>query len=71
MRQTPETTSTRLLSVAHCLEALGIGRTFFYELLSEGKLKAVKSGRRTFVAAHEIERFVRELKPYGNVDRAP
>lgn len=65
MRQTPETNSTRLLSVAHCLEALGIGRTRFYELLNNGTIKALKSGRRTLVHSAEIDRFIANLEAYG------
>ena len=39
-------------------QALGIGRTKTYELIAEGKLKAVKVGRRTLVRTDSIRQLV-------------
>jgi len=44
-------------------EALRIGRTKFYELLADKKLKAVALGGKTLVARVEVERFLAELPP--------
>ncbi len=43
----------------------GIGRTRMYELFTSGALKPVKIGRRTFVARHELDRFVESLASGG------
>jgi len=51
--------------VSYCVEdaakALGIGRTFVFHLIKEGKLKAVHIGRRTLVPVAEVEAFMRRL----------
>ena len=39
----------------------GLGRSKFYELVSSGAIRPTKIGRRTFVAADELERFVAAL----------
>lgn len=39
-------------------KALGIGRTSVYALLDSGDLTPIKIGRRTLVAASEIEEYV-------------
>ncbi len=44
-------------------EALRIGRTKLYELLSSGELKAVALGRKTLIVRQELERFVEALPP--------
>lgn len=38
--------------------ALGLGHTKIYALISEGKLKAVKVGRRTLVTTNSIRELV-------------
>ena len=53
----------RLISVAEVLSELGIGRTLFYELVSLGRLKTVRIGRRRFVQAEALEAFVANLAP--------
>jgi len=51
--------------VSYCVEdaakALGIGRTFAFHLIKEGKLKAVKCGRRTLIPVAEVEAFLSRL----------
>ncbi len=44
-------------------EALRIGRTKLYELLSTGELKAVALGRKTLIVRQELERFLEALPP--------
>ena len=41
----------------------GLGNSAFYEIVKRGDLKLTKIGRRSFVAADEIRRFVDSLKP--------
>ena len=48
-------------SVEDAAKALGIGRTFVFHLIKEGKLKAVHIGRRTLVPVAEVEAFMRRL----------
>ena len=51
-----------VVPVSYCVEdaarALGIGRTFAFNLIKEGKLKAVHIGRRTLVPVAEVEAFM-------------
>ena len=39
----------------------GMSRSSLYERIADGQIKAVKVGRRTFIAHDELERFVRDL----------
>lgn len=52
----------RLLSIKQATATLGIGRTLAYELISFGKLKTVRIGRRRFVPREAIETFLDSLK---------
>lgn len=54
-------TGVLLHSVSDAARMLGIGRTLFYQLVGEGKLRTVKLGGKTMVADAEIRRFVDEL----------
>ena len=51
--------------LAYCVEdvarALGIGRTYVFHLIKEGKLRAVKIGRRTVVPVLEVEAFLARI----------
>lgn len=51
--------------VSYCVEdaakALGIGRTFVFNLIKDGKLKAVHIGRRTLIPVAEVEAFMSRL----------
>lgn len=38
-----------------------VGRSKLYEEIAAGRLRAVKIGRRTFIAHAELERYVGEL----------
>jgi excisionase family DNA binding protein len=50
----------RLLTVADARQELGgIGNTTFYKLVEDGTLSTVKIGRRTFVAASELDDFIK------------
>ncbi|NYI41505.1 helix-turn-helix domain-containing protein [Demequina lutea] len=39
----------------------GIGRTQFYALASQGDIRTVKIGRRTFVTRDELDRYIAAL----------
>lgn len=45
-------------SIAETGAVLGIGRTLIYEMLDDGRLEAIKVGRRTLVKADSIKRLV-------------
>lgn len=40
----------------------GISRSTLYQLIKDGKLTPTKLGRRVFIAADELERYVSTLK---------
>lgn len=48
-------------SVEDAAKALGIGRTFVFQLIKEGKLRAVKLGRRTVIPVKECEALLSRL----------
>lgn len=39
----------------------GMSRSTLYERIADGQIKAVKVGRRTYIAHDELERYVRDL----------
>lgn len=58
----PDNTSNRLsYTVRDFCAAVGIGRSKFYELVHDGKLRPVKLGAKTLVTAAEAERFISSL----------
>ncbi len=46
------------LSVEEAAEALGLGRTKIFELVSGGQLRSIKVGRRRLVPVSALEQFV-------------
>jgi excisionase family DNA binding protein len=46
--------------VKHFCQAVGLGKTKFYELVREGKIKTVVIGGRRLVPADEAQRLIRE-----------
>lgn len=46
------------LSVSQFCDALGIGRTLFYERLKLGQIKVLKVGTRTLVPVGEVQAFL-------------
>jgi hypothetical protein len=54
--------SRQLYPLPEAQERLGgVSRVMLYRLANEGRLKMLKIGRRTFVSATEIDRFVASL----------
>lgn len=47
-----------LLGVRDAARRLGIGRDVCYQLVREGRLRAVRVGRRILIPRAELERFV-------------
>jgi excisionase family DNA binding protein len=46
--------------IEEALELLGLARSTCYGAIKDGRLKTVKDGRRTFVNAAEIDRYVND-----------
>jgi excisionase family DNA binding protein len=46
------------LTVAEALKATGLGRTKFYELVNEGRIKTISLGRRRLVVYASLEALV-------------
>ena len=46
--------------VAQFCKAVGVGKTKFYELVRDGKIKTVVIGGRRLIPADEAQRLVRE-----------
>jgi excisionase family DNA binding protein len=49
---------TILTSINEAAKALNLGRTSIYALIREGRLDAVKMGRRTLIKVESIHRLV-------------
>ena len=47
-----------LYSISDAAKALGVGRTFTYALIKDGRLDAVKLGRRTLVKVSSIQALI-------------
>ena len=50
-------------TIADAVSVTGIGRTSLYKAIAEGRLRAVKNGRRTLILADDLERFLSHLQP--------
>jgi excisionase family DNA binding protein len=46
------------LSVNDTAKALSLGRTSIYSMISDGRLKAFKLGRRTLIKAESVRRLI-------------
>lgn len=51
-----------LLSVSEFMSAYNIGRTATYEEIKDGRLKIVKRGTRTFIAAEDARAWLDALR---------
>ncbi len=50
------------ISINDTAKALGLGRTSIYALIAEGRLEALKLGRRTLVKMASVKRLVAGLE---------
>lgn len=57
-----EDMSDGLMTVKETLEHLKIGRTKFYALIHEGKIRTVKIGKRTLLDPEDLKQFVENQK---------
>jgi excisionase family DNA binding protein len=57
------------VSVADAGKALGISRTFAYELVNDGTIRTIELGRRRLVPVVELERLVTDLLAVADVER--
>lgn len=48
-------------TIPEACQATGLGRTMIYRLIQEGKLRALKAGRRTLIAAHDLAALIDSL----------
>lgn len=55
----------RLLPIRDALPLIGRKPTAAYADIKAGRLKVIKNGRRTFVRASEIERYIAALEATG------
>jgi excisionase family DNA binding protein len=55
------------LSIKEACALSSIGRTKIYEVISEGKLRAHKCGRRTFIFYADLMEFLETLPVVGEV----
>jgi len=57
-----EATTRDLYPVGEAMERLGgLSRTTLYELMKSGRLRSTRIGRRVFISAEEIDRFIKSL----------
>ncbi len=47
-----------LLSAEQCAELLGLGRTFVFKLLAEGRLQSIALGRRRLIPRDALDAFI-------------
>ena len=53
-----EPESKRALTVRDALKTYSIGRTFFYRLVAQGRIKTVKIGSRRLVPVDQMEALI-------------
>ncbi|MFN3699972.1 MAG: helix-turn-helix transcriptional regulator [Alphaproteobacteria bacterium] len=54
------------LSIEEVLTATGLGRTKLYQLISSGKLKARKIGKRTIILQEDLQAFLANLPEFNS-----
>jgi excisionase family DNA binding protein len=55
--------SKLLYTTKEAMDALGIKQTLLYQMLSDGRLKAFKLGRRTMIDVQSVHELVASLPP--------
>ena len=59
----PENMQKLLCTIPEAVVLAGVSRSFLYERLSEGTIRAVKAGRRTLVEVASLTSWVASLPP--------
>lgn len=67
--KTTDLRSQRLLSPEQAAEYINISRARLYELLKEGEIPVVKSGRSTLIDKNDLEEWIRAHKRHGENQR--
>jgi hypothetical protein len=60
----------RLIPLIEAFDMAGMRRTKGYAEVTAGRLAVVRNGRRTFVRASELQRYINALSESGNAKRA-
>lgn len=55
---------SELLTITDFCKAANVGRTRAYQLINQGRIKALKLGRKTLIPRAAFEEFIAGLKPY-------
>lgn len=53
-----------LLTIPEACEALKMGKTRLYSLITKQEIRAIKNGKKTLLEKSELERWVSSLPPY-------
>lgn len=54
------------LSIPDACKILGIGRSLFYQEISEGRIPVLKAGRRSLVKKSDLEKWIAGLPSRAN-----
>lgn len=57
-----------LISVTEAASAIGCCRATLYKLLAQGRLRAVKEGRRTLIPVTSLKAYARALETEATVE---
>ncbi len=60
-KQEPRPIPAAAYSVEEAAQALTLGRTYTFKLIKEGKLRAIKAGRRTLIPVTEVQAFLARM----------
>lgn len=55
-----------LLTIPEFCKSVNLGRTVAYRLINEGKVKAVKLGKKTLIPRSALDDFIASLPAYKN-----
>jgi excisionase family DNA binding protein len=64
-RRVEPTTAALNLTIEEAATLLGVGRSTFYAMMGQGRVRTFRIGRSRRVARAEVERLVRELAEGG------
>ena len=53
-----------LYTISECCRLASIGRTKFYELVASGEIPVRKIGKKTLIAAADLQRWADQLPPF-------